>query len=60
MAIDTNPNFDAQNAALEKRPLYVVEIEGVLDPLTTFRPQDWEVALTGYGMSGYGTTGYGT
>jgi hypothetical protein len=60
MAIETNSSFDTQNAALVKRPLYVVEIEGVLDPLTTFRPQDWEVTLTGYGMNGYGTTGYGT
>ncbi len=60
MAIQTNPNFDEQNAALQKRPLYVLVIEGVLDPLTTFRPQDWNVTLTGYGVSGYGTTGYGS
>jgi hypothetical protein len=60
MAIETNPSFDSQNTALTKRPLYVVQIEGVLDPLTTFRPQDWEITLAGYGMNGYGLSGYGT
>lgn len=60
MAIQTNSSFDAQNVALEKRPLYVLVIEGVLDPLTTFRPEDWNITLGGYGMNGYGTTGYGT
>lgn len=59
MAIQTNSSFDTQNAALQKRPLYVLVIEGMLDPLTTFRPEDMQVNLTGYGMGGYGTTGYG-
>lgn len=59
MAITTNPSFDTNNTALVKRPLYVLVIEGIASPLTTFRPQDMQVAVSGYGMSGYGTTGYG-
>jgi hypothetical protein len=59
MAIMTNPNFDTKNAALQKRPLYVLLIEGVLDPLTTFRAEDVQVVWGGYGVAGYGTTGYG-
>jgi len=59
MPVTTNPSFDLSNAALAKRPLYVVQIEGIIDPLTTFRPEDTQVAHTGYGVNGYGTTGYG-
>lgn len=59
MPIITNPSFDLNNASLAKLPLYVVQIEGILDPLTTFRPQDTQVTHTGYGVNGYGTTGYG-
>jgi hypothetical protein len=59
MPVITNPSFDLNNAALAKRPLYVVQIEGIIDPLTTFRPEDTNVAHTGYGVNGYGTTGYG-
>lgn len=59
MPVTTNPSFDLNNAALSKRPLYVVQIEGVLDNLTTFRPEDMDVSHTGYGVNGYGTTGYG-
>ena len=57
--LETNPNFDASNLRLVKRPLYVLLIDGVLDPLTTFRPEDVEVVWGGYGVGGYGTTGYG-
>lgn len=59
MPVATNPSFNLNNAALVKRPLYVVQIEGVIDPLTTFRPEDMNVTHTGYGVNGYGTTGYG-
>ena len=59
MAIPTNVQFDANNAALVKRPLYVLLIEGLATSLTTFRPQDMQVAISGYGLGGYGTTGYG-
>jgi hypothetical protein len=59
MPVMTNASFDLNNAALSKQPLYVVQIEGVMDLLTTFRPEDMNVGHTGYGMSGYGTTGYG-
>ena len=59
MPLMTNPSFDLSNAALAKQPLYVVQIDGVIDPLTTFRPEDMNVAHTGYGVNGYGTTGYG-
>jgi hypothetical protein len=55
----TNPNFDAANLALQKRPLYLVIIDGVFDPLTTFRAEDAQVVWGGYGIGGYGTTGYG-
>ena len=59
MAIITNPNFDAENLKLTKRPLYLVTIEGITNPLTTFRPEDALVSWGGYGVSGYGTIGYG-
>jgi hypothetical protein len=59
MPVTTNPSFDLNNAALSKQPLYVVQIEGVMDPLTTFRPEDMNVLHAGYGVNGYGTTGYG-
>jgi hypothetical protein len=59
MPVITNPSFDLNNASLSKQPLYVVQIEGVTDLLTTFRPEDMNVLHTGYGVNGYGTTGYG-
>jgi hypothetical protein len=59
MPIPTNTNFDVENAKLQKRPLYVLEIDGVLDWLTTFRPEEVQVVWGGYGVAGYGTTGYG-
>ena len=59
MPVMTNPSFDLNNAALAKQPLYVVQIEGIMDLLTTFRPEEMNVGHAGYGMSGYGTTGYG-
>jgi hypothetical protein len=48
-----------ENAKLAKRPLYLVIIEGVSEPLTTFRPDDTEVTWGGYGIGGYGINGYG-
>lgn len=59
MPIMTNPNFDAANLKLAKRPIYLVNIEGVVEGLTTFRAEDFVVIVSGYGMNGYGTTGYG-
>ncbi len=59
MPVITNPSFDLNNAALAKQPLYVVQIDGVIDSLTTFRPEDMNVTHTGYGVNGYGTSGYG-
>jgi hypothetical protein len=57
--IATNLSFDAKNQELSKRPLYIVTIEGVLEPLTTFRIEDANIVWGGYGVAGYGTTGYG-
>lgn len=57
--ISTNPSFDVKNQELAKRPLYILTIEGVLEPLTTFRIEDAEIVWGGYGVGGYGTTGYG-
>ncbi len=59
MPIQTNPDFDARNQELSKHPLYLVFIEGVLEPFATFRSEDAQVIWGGYGISGYGTTGYG-
>jgi hypothetical protein len=59
MPIPTNSNFDAKNLELTKRPLYLLTIEGVLEPLTTFRLEDVQFARYGYGISGYGVMGYG-
>src|SRR5271157_498893 len=57
--IATNPSFDTLNQELVKRPLYIVSIEGLPEPLTTFRLDDQQVTWGGYGVAGYGTTGYG-
>jgi hypothetical protein len=59
MAIVTNPSFDAQNLAPAKRPLYMVSIDGLPEPLTTFRLDAAQVVWSGYGLSGYGGSGYG-
>jgi hypothetical protein len=59
MPIPTNANFDAKNQELNKRPLYLVIIDGVLEPLTTFRLEEAQVTWGGYGIGGYGTSGYG-
>jgi hypothetical protein len=57
--IQTNTNFDTQNVKLVKQPLYVLAIEGIAEPLTTFRLDAVQVTWGGYGIGGYGTTGYG-
>lgn len=59
MPIPTNPSFGISNQKLVKQPLYALTIEGSVELLTTFRLQDLNVVLTGYGVAGYGTTGYG-
>ena len=59
MPIPTNSNFDAKNLELTKRPLYLLTIEGVLEPLTTFRLEDVQITRCGYGIGGYGVMGYG-
>jgi hypothetical protein len=59
MPIATNPSFDSKNQQLVKRPLYMLVIEGISEPLTTFRLDDVQVTWGGYGIGGYGTTGYG-
>jgi len=59
MPIPTNSNFDAKNLELSKRPLYLLTIDGVLESLTTFRPEDAAVIYYGYGIGGYGVMGYG-
>ena len=60
MPIVTNPSFDTKNQQLIKRPLYMVFIDGLPEPLTTFRLDAVQVTWGGYGVSGYGTTGYGS
>ena len=59
MPLTTNPQWEIENAKLQKRPLYILSIEGVLELLTTFRPEDAQVTWTGYGIGPYGETGYG-
>lgn len=60
MPIPTNPSFDRQNQQTVKRPLYVVWIEGLPEPLTTFLLDAADqVTWGGYGVGGYGTTTYG-
>jgi hypothetical protein len=59
MPIPTNSPWTIENAKLVKRPLYLVIIEGVSEPLTTFRPDDTEVVWGGYGIGGYGINEYG-
>lgn len=57
--IPTHPNFGAKNQELAKRPLYIVTIDGILEPLTSFRIEDMDIVWGGYGVAGYGTAGYG-
>lgn len=57
MPLITNPDWNIENAKLQKRPLYIVVIENMPEWLTTFRVEDAEV--TGYGIGGYGINGYG-
>lgn len=59
MPISATPAFEAENSKLTKRPLYLLTIDGVFEPLTTFRAQEAQVVWGGYGIGGYGTTGYG-
>jgi len=59
MPLVTNSYFDAKNLKLNKRPLYLVMIEGLPEPLTTFRPEEACVTRYGYGIWGYGASGYG-
>ncbi len=59
MPLTTNPNWNVENAKLTKRPLYVVVMETIPEWLSTFRPEDMQVTLTGYGVGGYGLNGYG-
>ena len=59
MPIPTNPSFDSMNEQLAKRPLYMLWIEGIAEPLTTFRLDDAQITRGGYGIGGYGTMGYG-
>lgn len=59
MSIPTNANFDTANQQLVKQPLYILTIEGISEPLTTFSADQTAVTWAGYGLSGYGTTGYG-
>ncbi len=59
MPIPTNSIFDASHQQPVKRPLYILWIEGVAEPLTTFRLEDALVTRGGYGIGGYGMFGYG-
>lgn len=59
MPIPTNPNFDLENAKLRRQPLYIVVIDGVFEPLSTFRYEDYAVSLGGYGVELYGVVGWG-
>lgn len=59
MPILTNSAFEVSNRERVKRPLFVLWIEGIAVPLTTFRLEDALVTRGGYGIGGYGTNGYG-
>ena len=59
MPIPTNSVFDTSNQQLVKQPLFVLWIEGVAEPLTSFRLEDVQVTRGGYGVGGYGMVGYG-
>ncbi len=59
MPILTNSVFEANNCERVKRPLYVLWMEGIAVPLTTFRLEDALVTHGGYGIGGYGLNGYG-
>lgn len=60
MPIPTNPVFDANSQQPVKRPLFILWIEGIAEPLTTFRLEDVQVTRGGYGIGGYGIYGYGS
>lgn len=59
--ISTDSTFNAAHAALAKRPLYYLEIDGV-DVIFTAFPRTvliTPVPAQGYGIQGYGVVGYG-
>ncbi len=59
MPVMTNPSFDASNMSLTKHPLYMLLIEGLPEPLTSFRMEETRVTRHGYGMNLYGLSPYG-
>lgn len=59
MPILTTPDWDLENAKLIKRPLYLVVIQDLAEALSTFRAEDMEVVVGGYGIGGYGINPYG-
>ena len=63
--IQTDATFQAAHNALQKRPLYFLEIDEVEIAWTSFpvaaliSPEVAPPMATGYGAQGYGMVGYG-
>jgi hypothetical protein len=57
--IQTNASFQAAHEALQKRPLYYLEIDEVDIAWTAFPASALRGLATGYGVQGYGVVGYG-
>jgi hypothetical protein len=57
--IQTDPTFTAAHNALQKRPLYYLEIDDVEIAWTSFPASALTAMATGYGVQGYGVVGYG-
>ena len=57
--IQTDSKFQEAHTALQKRPLYYLEIDEVDLAWTAFLPSALTVLETGYGVQGYGVVGYG-
>jgi hypothetical protein len=57
--IQTDPTFAAAHNALQKRPLYFLEIDEVEIAWCSFPTSALEYMATGYGVQAYGMVGYG-
>jgi hypothetical protein len=57
--ISTDSTFAAAHNALQKRPLYYLEIDEVEIAWTSFPTSALVTLATGYGVQPYGVVGYG-
>ena len=57
--IQTDSTFQASHSALQKQPLYFLEIDEVETAWGSYVAAALQPIATGYGAQGYGMVGYG-